>query len=153
MLSLHPFLWLILVLVPSFLSIGLWATSPPYWRWPIVQLSVLDTLPCAPYSLCSLLSYDLDLCKRPPPAPAHSGHLQHIPSCKRCAIALSLYVNILIKNIGWVSAKATMLATAATGGGGNRYAELTSHGLVYLMEVESGMRPSGRSSTPRYPKD
>jgi hypothetical protein len=34
MLSFHPFLWVILVLVPSLLSVGLWATSPPDWRWP-----------------------------------------------------------------------------------------------------------------------
>jgi hypothetical protein len=36
-----------------------------------------------------------------------------------------------------------MLATAAMGGGGNRYAGLTSHSLAYLMEVESRIRPSG----------
>jgi hypothetical protein len=34
MLSLHPLLWVILVLVPTFLSVDLWATSPPEWRWP-----------------------------------------------------------------------------------------------------------------------
>jgi hypothetical protein len=116
-----------------------------------MQLSVLDTSPCAPYSLCSLLSYDLDLCNGLPPT--HASHLQHIPSCKKHAIALSLYANILIKNIGWGSAKVIMLATAATGGEGNRYVGLTSHSLVYLMEAESRMRPSRRSSTPRYLKD
>jgi hypothetical protein len=62
---------------------------------------------------------------------AHASHLQHIPSCKRHAITLPLYANNLIKNIGRVSRKVTMLATAATGGGGNRYAGLTSHSLVY----------------------
>jgi hypothetical protein len=46
-----------------------------------------------------------------------------------------------------------MLATTATGGGANRHAGLICHSLVYLMEVESRMRPSGRSSTPRYLKD
>jgi hypothetical protein len=117
---------------------------------PIRQLSVLDTSPCVPYSLYTLPSYDLDLCKLPP---NHAGHLQHIPSCKRHAVALPLYANILIKNIGQVSAKVTMLAAAATGGGGNRYARLTSHSLVHLMEAESRMRPSRRSSTPRYLKD
>jgi hypothetical protein len=65
MLSLHPFLWVTLVLVPSLLSIGLWVTSPPEWRWPH-HAAVLDTSPCAPYSLCSLLSYDLDLYKLGP---------------------------------------------------------------------------------------
>jgi hypothetical protein len=69
MLSLHHFLWVILVLVPSLLSIGLWATSPPSGDGPIVQLSVLDTSPCVPYSLCSLPSYDLDHCKLGPPPP------------------------------------------------------------------------------------
>jgi hypothetical protein len=67
--------------------------------------------------------------------PPHASHLQHIPSGKRHAIAPPLYANILIKNIVWVSAKATMLATAAMGGGDNRFAGLTSHSLVYLMEV------------------
>jgi hypothetical protein len=58
-----------------------------------------------------------------------------------------------MKNIGQESAKATMLATAAMGGGDNRYAGLTFHSLVYLMEAESRMRPSRRSSPPRYLKD
>jgi hypothetical protein len=51
--------------------------------------------------------------------PAHAGHLQLIPSCKKCAIAPPLYANILIKNIGWVSAKATILATASMERAGN----------------------------------
>jgi hypothetical protein len=34
MLSVHPFLWVTLVLIPSLLSISLWATSPPEWKWP-----------------------------------------------------------------------------------------------------------------------
>jgi hypothetical protein len=72
MLPLHPFLWLILVLVPSLLSIGLWVTSPLSGDGPIAQLSVLDTSPCAPYSLCSLLSYDLYPCEpQNSPLPVH----------------------------------------------------------------------------------
>jgi hypothetical protein len=46
-----------------------------------------------------------------------------------------------------------MLATAATRGGDNRYAGLTSHSLAYLMEAESRMRPSRRFFTPTYLKD
>jgi hypothetical protein len=34
MLPLHPFLWVVLILVLLLLSVSLWTTSPPEWRWP-----------------------------------------------------------------------------------------------------------------------
>jgi hypothetical protein len=50
MLSLHPFLWVILIFVPILLSAGLWATSPPEWRWPHHRALCLRYL-----ALCALL--------------------------------------------------------------------------------------------------
>jgi hypothetical protein len=49
MLSLHPFLWVILVLVPILLSVGLWETSPSEWRWPHYTALCLGYL-----ALCTL---------------------------------------------------------------------------------------------------
>jgi hypothetical protein len=61
MLSLHPFLWVIITLVPLVLRIGLWTTSPPKWSWLNHMVLCLGYLAHCRLFLVLSLFYNLDL--------------------------------------------------------------------------------------------
>jgi hypothetical protein len=78
MLSLHPFLWAVVILVPL-LSVGLWATSFQVDMAPVRSLKWWASCPVYP-ALCALLPLIVcALAADPPPCPHDCSYYNAAP--------------------------------------------------------------------------